>query len=88
MDITKNIRSSIKRKIRDMFIKLGNIHILSYDEYTANQESSPDVFMKKYGQIDEFRYLTKAAKLFMENNSASLSTRMQESRLIEKFFNF
>jgi len=88
MDIAKHTQSNIKSKIRDMFITLGNIHILSYEEYKANQESSPNIFLKKYGQIDEFKYLAKAAKLFMENNSASLATRVNESKLIEKFFNF
>ncbi|MFK5938597.1 MAG: hypothetical protein QM497_09415 [Sulfurimonas sp.] len=88
MDIAKYTQSNIKSKIRDMFITLGNIHILSYEEYKANQESSPNIFLKKYGQIDEFKYLAKATKLFMENNSASLATRVNESKLIEKFFNF
>lgn len=88
MDMAKNTQSTIKSKIRDMFNTLGNIYILSYEEYKANQESSPDVFLKKYGEIDEFKYLAKAAKLFMENNSASLSTRINESKLIEKFFNY
>lgn len=88
MDIAKHTKANIKNKIRDMFVTLGNIHILSYEEYKANKESSPNIFLKKYGKINEFKYLTKAAKLFMENNSASLPTRVNENKLIEKFFNF